>query len=160
MRTARTLPLCISTAMIIAGCSTPGSTPHDSRSAHDVIVGDWSLATLDGRDAQAWAREANAHAAPTLSVQPDGSVGGAAGVNRWFSTLDFDALPRGEFVLSSIGATRMAGPPDAMRLEQDYFDALARTRGFDAAALASGHLILLDGDGDGLMQFDRAAPQR
>lgn len=143
--------------VLLAACATSSqSAPNPLEKARQRIAGDWTLASLDGRDASARARAADAREIPSLAIQEDGRTGGAAGVNRWFSQLDMSEVAQGRFALAAIGSTKMAGPPEAMSLEDDFLDALARARSFDAQALAEDRLVLLDEDGDALMELERA----
>ncbi len=78
---------------------------------------------------------------------------GFGGVNRLTGeyTLDGDVLE-----LGPIASTRMAGPPEAMQSESDYFGALARVA---RAAAVGGTLVLFDDDGSELLRFVPANPQ-
>lgn len=65
---------------------------------------------------------------PDMTVGADGRVHGFAGVNRYATTLDMGALSDGEFRVSPIAATKMAGPPEAMRVEMKFLEALSAAR--------------------------------
>jgi heat shock protein HslJ len=51
-------------------------------------------------------------------------------VNRFTSSVDMDRLRRGEFAMKPAASTKMAGPPDAMRLEDRFLEALGAATGF------------------------------
>lgn len=59
--------------------------------------------------------------APTLSLsgRETGRIAGFSGVNRYFGTYE---LGDGTVTLSITGMTRMAGPPEAMALEQAFVE--------------------------------------
>lgn len=59
---------------------------------------------------------------PTIAFGEDGSVSGAAGVNRFVGTWSLD---EGVLVFGPLATTRMAGPPERMDLERRFLDVLA-----------------------------------
>lgn len=64
---------------------------------------------------------------PTMQFTPEGRLGGFAGVNRYSAGA---AAPEpGRLTLTGAPiSTRMAGPPEAMRLETRFLDALQKVR--------------------------------
>jgi heat shock protein HslJ len=92
-------------------------------------VGEWKLTQLPGTDLAA-----SAVPLPTLSIASSGQVSGFSGVNRYTSTLDMAAASHGEFRLSPTASTRMAGIPEAQKLEDHYLAALQSATGFKADA--------------------------
>jgi len=85
----------------------------------------------------------------TLQFQDDGSVTGVAFINRFFGkgTVTADgALTWGD----AFGATKMAGPPELMELEQLYLSALPKTR---SVRLDAGQMLLESEDGTTRLQF-------
>lgn len=76
---------------------------------------------------------------------------GRSAVNAYFATANFSQGPSiesgeaGTGGVSGIGATKMAGPPEAMRVENDYFTKLAEVNraelvGIDRLGLSYGGL--------------------
>ena len=66
---------------------------------------------------------------PSLALDLEESrVSGSGGVNRFAGTL---ALTGGELRFGQLVTTRMAGPEDAMRLEQAFLEALARVTSYE-----------------------------
>jgi heat shock protein HslJ len=105
------------------------------------LLGDWTLQSLGGEDVPS-ALPAGAKA-PSLRVSPEGRVSGFGGVNRLSSSLDVEAISRGEFKLSPVAATKMAGPPAAMQLEDRFTRLLGEATGFSV----SGDTLQLFGAG-------------
>ena len=88
---------------------------------------------------------------PTMTIGKDGSVHGNGGVNRYNATVDASGLQQGRWRMSPAQATRMAGPQEAMALEQSMLDAMQRA---DSAQVQDGKLCLLR-DGRALVRFVR-----
>ncbi len=84
---------------------------------------------------------------PSLTIAPDGVVGGFTGVNRLHGRLTTD----GEQLFGPLATTRMAGPPAAMTVESAFVAALAKATKF---ARQHEHLELLGPEGDVLLIFD------
>ncbi len=124
-------------ALAFAACAS--STPQTATLAD--AIGTWQLdATIPagGR-------------IPTMTIGKDGSVHGNGGVNRYAATLDTNGLRQGRWRMSAAQSTRMAGPQEAMALEQTLLDALQQA---DAAQIEDGRLCLLR-DGKRLVRFLR-----
>jgi heat shock protein HslJ len=77
------------------------------------IQGRWRLVELDG------AAMVGAPSTPTIEISGD-DFSGNAGVNRFFGKFE------GVSVVSPIGTTMMAGPPDLMGLEKDFLDLIGK----------------------------------
>jgi heat shock protein HslJ len=86
-----------------------------------------------------WAQrgEAGARGPRTLLLGPDGRASGFAGVNQYFGTYTLDS--DGAFLMKGMGSTKMAGPPEEMRGEQEFLEALQNTT---SAKMESGDLVL------------------
>lgn len=142
--------------MLSAGCGSTSETGTAAMKAFDVksLAGDWTLSHLNGQSVTA---PEGGRGLPTLSFFEPGRVGGLAGVNRWNSAVDQDALAKGEFSLKGVMTTMMAGDPAAMKLEQDFVGALSKTRSFDQKQLMSGVLSLRDGSGAETLRFSPTA---
>jgi heat shock protein HslJ len=112
-------------------------------------TGEWSLTQLKGR-------AVGAGKAPWIRIEDGGKVSGWAGVNQISSQLDAAALSRGEFKTSPIIATRMAGPPESMKVESDLLSALHDARTYSARSDA---LDLWDGSGHITASFIRKRAQ-
>lgn len=161
-RQAHMLPLGILLAMFLTapGCQTASqsgghaaTTPQPSAGTAAMVYGDWKLDRLGGQPLTAPA----ASHPPTLTAFDEGRAGGFGGVNRWAAPLNAEDLATGKFTLGPAATTMMAGTPGAMDLERQFFDALAKTRRYDAGALATGSLVLRDANGAELLRFVRGS---
>ncbi len=124
--------------------------------ASSLVQGDWTLDSLAGQSADSWlSKLGQGGRLPSMLVGEDGSVSGFSGLNRWTSSLDLNKLAGGDFDLSPAAATKMAGSPEAMNLESQFFNALSQVEGFDLKSLSDGALRLLDSNGAELMKFVR-----
>lgn len=126
-----------------------GGSAMSVESAIKALRGDWKLAGLNGRDVPAVVGPEGT--APGISIAADGGFSGYTGVNRMASKLDVASLAAGEFSLGGIATTRMAGPAEAMELEQAFTSALGKVRAF---AVKGDALTLTGGDGT-LLRFGR-----
>ena len=118
--------------------------------AAKALVGDWNLQSIGGDDISKIVPKGMMRDKPGLSIAKDGRVGGFGGVNRLMSKLDLEALTKGEFKLAPVASTMMAGPSEAMTLEQRFTAALNQTRGF---ALNGDNLTLRAEDGGDLLNL-------
>lgn len=123
-------------AWYFAGCAAPAGTAPVAASNLTLIGPEWELVSLPGapRDIEIGERR------PTLQLTAEGTrIAGFAGVNRFTGTY---ALEVATLAFSQVAATRMAGPPEAMALEEAYLGVLRavtswRIRG-DRLELRSG----------------------
>lgn len=69
----------------------------------------------------------------TLKVDAEGKASGRSAVNRYFGQLALDGKGGCSWG-RGMGATRMAGPPAMMEIEQGFFQALPKTTTVDLAA--------------------------
>ena len=81
------------------------------------VTGKWQLTRLDGNSAPTAMRDGGV----TLEIQPDGKFAGQAPVNRYFGQIKIEGSA---VTAGPVGATMMAGPPELMKAEQDYFKTL------------------------------------
>lgn len=127
------------------------STPSDT-SAHHLsrLSGDWNLSTLWGQSVAS--RIPAGMRVPSLSITSDGHVGGTGGINRMATNLDTSALTKGDLELSPIISTKMAGSPEAMAFEGDFFKALEEA----TAYRVNGDTLTLSGPSGELMTLARA----
>ena len=88
---------------------------------------------------------------PTLTIQEDGGVHGNGGVNQYSATVDVRAMEQGLWRMTPPRSTRMAGPQEAMALEQSMLTALQEA---ETAQLQQGRLCLLR-QGRVLVRFAR-----
>ncbi len=87
----------------------------------------------------------------TLSFDPSGMAAGRSFVNRYFGTASMG--DRGQFGWSgALGSTRMAGPPELMSAEEQYFKALESVSRW---RIENGALVLDTEDGGILMRYSR-----
>lgn len=107
----------------------------------------WRLASMAGAPADAAAR-----GPVTMAFDAAGRVAGHSGVNRYTMRAEAGS---GWIRVSAGITTRMAGPPEAMRLESEV---LARLQRAGAWRIDGDRLRLLDAEGGELMTLQRAAP--
>ncbi len=131
---------------LIAGCQSSGgerraaSQPPPTR----VVDSHWALVALGGGPV-------DPDVLLTLSLSADGKASGHAGVNRYFAPYSLAARSRadGSLQFGEIGATRMAGTPEAMKREQEFLDLLRQVDAYRA----EGGLLELTGAGRPLLRF-------
>lgn len=104
------------------------------------MVGEWTLSKLEGTDIGSLLPASMKK--PTLGFGADGKVTGFTGVNRLSSSIDMDALMRGEFKLAPAATTKMAGPAEAMNVENKFLSGLTQAKNFK---LSGDSLTLSDG---------------
>lgn len=117
--------------------------PVTAPSAPADLVGQWILVAIDG------APVAEVGKVPTLEIAADGSAGGVGGVNRFRTQLE---VADGRIGFGQAGATKMAGPPAAMELEQAYLSRLPEVDGF---SLGGGTLRFMAGETE-VLRFQRS----
>lgn len=116
-----------------------------------VVGTDWVLEKLGGKPVAAEGRGG----IPTLRIdKADDRVtaSGHAGVNRFRGTATIGE--DGKLRFGPLMTTRMAGPPEAMDLEQRFLEALGKT---ESHAIADGRLVL-SGGGKPLLEFVAQPP--
>ena len=87
----------------------------------------------------------------TLSFDQNGMAAGRSFVNRYFGTASL--TDHGQFGWTgALGSTRMAGPPELMAVEDQYFKALERVSRW---RIENGMLILDSDDGAILLRYSR-----
>lgn len=109
----------------------------------DGVKGAWVLVALDGRPVP------EVGTTPMLEIHDDGSVAGVSGVNRFRTTVELDER---RISFATAASTKMAGPPEAMALEDSFLDRLGSV---DAYQLEGATLSLWTGDNEALT-FARA----
>lgn len=100
------------------------------------LRGEWVAVSIQGAPA-------STDRTPTLMFDEGSEVGGHSGVNRFRGNLDSASLGQGAIKMGPFGATRMAGPPELMRQEQQFLGALEQAR---TIRLSGGQLQLMNGD--------------
>lgn len=89
----------------------------------------------------------------TVAFGADGRASGHTGVNRFSAA--YEAAGRA-LSFGSAATTRMAGPPEAMRLEQQFLAALGRVARWEADG---DQLVLRDADGATQLTFSPLTPK-
>jgi heat shock protein HslJ len=114
----------------------------------DQLTGDWNLTSIQGTPLTLpqGARQ------PTLNFTNDGKVSGTGGVNRLASSIDLPSLAKGQFKLAPAASTKMAGPPEAMALEDTFYRLLGEATGLSI----DGDSLSLSGAAGELLKFVRA----
>lgn len=122
MRTLTVWLLCLS----LLGCTKPDEvTPAASAEA---VVGDWVL--VDPASAYTVTLTVNELSPAPMAGFYSIRFSGRSSVNTYFMSGLFSKGPSiesgeaGTGSVSGLGATKMAGPPEAMRFETDYFQRL------------------------------------
>ncbi len=109
------------------------------------VTGKWQLSTLNGQPAPTTMREGGV----TLDIQEDGKFAGQAPVNRYFGQINAQDKT---FKTGPVGMTMMAGPPELMDAERDFFAVINDVKSID---VKGGQLTLTGPDGKRLV-FERA----
>lgn len=140
--------LALGVPALMSGCQA-GSGGIGSMRSISGLVGDWMLTQINGQDVSAMLPAGMK--APNFSLKDDGTFAGFGGVNRLASKVDLTELAKGKFKLGPTAATKMAGPAEAMKVEDLYTDALGKVDGFK---LRDGGLDLTQA-GKSLLSFVR-----
>ena len=129
----------------LAGCG--GDAPSSTLALSDLSGPTWQLAKMKvgGVDT-----ELTKEVLITLRVDASRKVTGRSAVNRYFAQLNGGGSDPIQFSLGTIGSTRMAGPPDHMKLESAYLRALGRVR---VGERTDKSLILRSDDGSDVLEF-------
>lgn len=118
------------------------------REGLSVLVGSWSLLTLDGEP------PSDGGTTPKLVIRQDGAVAGSSGINRFMTRVVPDDLAAGRLAFAATAGTKMAGPPQAMELERAFLD---RLEAVSTYAVEGDFLRLFAGDTE-VLRFERATP--
>lgn|GEM_PF-6210176 len=110
----------------------------------DQLRGEWLCIAIDQKNL-------TSDRPPTLIFSDTSTIAGYSAVNRFNGPLDATNLASGAIKMGPFAATRMAGPPELMQLEQTYLAALEKSR---AISIRDAHLILSNADGE-LLRFRR-----
>lgn len=109
------------------------------------MVGTWKLSKIDQVE-----DEAN-FPKVSLVISADGRISGTAGVNRMIGQLGSSP----DKLFDKVGTTRMAGPPELMKLEQGFLKALRSINRYEN----SGNTLSLYADDKLLLQFEISEEQ-
>lgn len=168
MRTAglivpRVMFAAMAAAVVAGGCASGGkgepgrevTSFHSAAEGLGTLAGEWTVFELGERPIAEQLHDSAARR-PSLTIKPDGSVGGFSGVNQLGSELRAEELTRSRFALGPIAMTRMAGPPELMSIEAKLTMALSEPRRF---MLKDNVLSLMPAEGraDPLVRFRRGA---
>ena len=127
-----------------------------SQAAFDAIAGEWRLEAIAAEPYTTLMPKGTITRRPGMTIAPantnDAAVSGFAGVNRYATHLELSKLPSGGFHLYPANLTRMAGPPDAMKLEDRFTAALGNVKAF---TVTGGRLKLNDDAGNTLLEFSK-----
>ncbi|PHS03365.1 MAG: hypothetical protein COA78_17845 [Blastopirellula sp.] len=133
-RACRTLMLmCLTLAITSFASAAEEDTKKKADKPAAKLSGTWVLVKLNG------AKVPEKLKAPELTFGKEDKLSGFAGVNRMFGkwTLTGKKLFPGPF-----GTTRMAGPPEAMKVEHDLLQALGKITKHEI----KGKLLILSGE--------------
>ena len=109
------------------------------------LVGTWTLVAIDGEPVS------GAGTIPTVEIDEHGEAAGVAGVNRFRTQLGADD---GKISVGAIAATKMAGPQEAMEVEDAFLQHLGSADGYQVA----GDTLRLTTAGDEVLTFERSEP--
>ena len=115
----------------------------------DGIIGNWNLASIN----QLPITLPQGARQPGLSITGDGKVSGLAGVNRISGAFDPATLADGRISFGPMAMTKMAGPPELMKIEDDFTQALSKVT---RARIDTDQLVFSSDDTD-LMRLYRAS---
>jgi heat shock protein HslJ len=134
--------------ILFPGCQNGGADLlSTAESAIKGLTGDWDLSKLAGQDIASLLPAGNKR--PFLNFAEDGRVTGFTGVNRLTSSLDLAKLAKGEFALAPAATTRMAGQPEAMKVESEFLQAISSATGYKL----DGNTLSLTEKGRELLSF-------
>lgn len=124
--------------------------------ALNALNGEWRVVELGGEKIERIMPDGDVRRPPRMTIREDRTVAGFSGVNQFGTQIDADELTRGHFKLGPIAMTRMAGPPEMMRIEHEFAGALEEQRRYK---LRGDELVLLTDDTEGrvLVRFQRQA---
>jgi putative lipoprotein len=115
-----------------------GATGSATTAPSSPMVGKtWTLTMLEGAQVPAPAADRRQ---PSLTFGADGRIKGLTGLNTFSGTYTLDGQ---NLKFGNMAMSRMAGPPEAMALEQKLVAALRATTGW---RMTGGKLELLAGD--------------
>lgn len=109
------------------------------------LAGKWQLTSMNGQPAPT---DIRGGLGVTLEIQEDGKFAGQSPINRYFGQINTQDKT---FKTGPVGMTMMAGPPELMDAERDYFTVINDVRSVD---IEGGQLILTGPDGKQLV-FER-----
>jgi heat shock protein HslJ len=140
----RVAPLAATVAMMLnplAALACDPSGPPSLEQGASVSVGRiadliWSATVVAGRQVSALEEDV------WLQVEPDGTLAGRAGCNRFSGRADLDA---GVFSVAELAMTEIACAPDVMEREAAFLKALSETEAFRVSPTGPLYLLRLDG---------------
>jgi heat shock protein HslJ len=94
---------------------------------------------------------------PTLRFLEAGRIAGKGPVNRFMGGYELSGDGRVTWPAAGLAGTRMAGPPEAMELEQTFFNALTAT---SALQTSPGGVQFRSQDGRTRVEFSVPVPAR
>ena len=139
---------CLALLLLAGSLSTCGGEAGSTHIALSDLSGPtWQLEKMKSDGAET---EVPKEVLITLRVDASGKATGRSAVNRYFAKLNGGGSEPIQFSTGAIGSTRMAGPPDHMKLESAYLSALARVR---SGTRSDKSLILRSEDGSDVLEF-------
>ncbi len=139
-----------------AGAVDQGTRFDSAILALNALKGEWRVVELGGKRIDRIMPDGDVRRPPGMTIRDDRTVAGFSGVNQFGTQIDADELTRGHFKLGPIAMTRMAGPPEMMRIEHEFAGALEEQRRY---TLRGDELVLLTDDTEArvLVRFQRQA---
>ncbi len=121
------------------------SDPAATASLPAELLGRWKLVAIDGEAI------AEVGTTPFVLFAEDGTVGGVGGINRFNTKV---TVAEGKLSFSPAAMTKMAGPPEAMDLEDTFMNRLMSASSY---AVDGDNLLMWAGDNEAL-KFARNTP--
>ncbi len=140
------LTLTLALAACVSGGTSPTttSTPVPGQPKGGAIEGTWNVSTVNGAQVPGGKNQVTADFKA-------GTVSGFGGVNNYSGPYTADTA--GAFKAGPIGATQMAGPPEAQQLEKGYLDALQKATSYYSTGTT---LTLYSSAGAPIVVYDKA----
>ena len=128
-------------ALLLTACVAACGSAPDEPMRLQLLQGSWQFAGPVPAGARL----------PTLTLAPNGTVQGNAGINSFRGTIDKQALLRGVWRMGSPQVTKMGGTVEAMAFESRFVHSLTVA---NAVVTQDGHMLLREGDTT-LLEFER-----
>lgn len=153
----KTILIALLTGMLVsaAGCEEKETIlPPDA----DRLEGEWQLAEPTSTYVVTLRFTDKKRFVDALKTPVTYQLAGRASVNQYFATASIGAGARydteSQFSVSTIGATKMAGPPEAMAFETDYFQKLGKVERYE---LTNRNQLKLyyGGENPGLLVYEK-----
>lgn len=163
----RPIPLTVAVMItaILVSCASPAGPgdasprPGTPAALPSIDRTEWTCVELIGADGK---QVSVTDRPPSLLISAEGRASGFAGVNRYFAEASVgNAISQANMPLrfGPVGATRMAGPPERMALEEAFTSMLGTVRSASVAAGPRGAMLTLRNERGDCARFEPARAQ-